>query len=161
MEYVSVVTDYGRQRIAAAIAQGTTVNITKMVYGDANGTPYTPTSDMTQLVHQVGQITVLTKTSDNDWAYFTGTIPATQSAFTLREVGLYDDNNKLVIIANTPDAYKPTSLDGVILSLPVCIAISIASGGVIVVEATDESYATKEYVQDSIHNIIAIDCGTF
>lgn len=161
MEYISVITDYGRQAISAALAGGTTVNIVKMVYGDANGTPYTPTSDMTQLVNQVGQITVLTKTSDNDWAYFTGTIPATQSAFTLREVGLYDDNNRLVAIANTPDAYKPTSLDGVILSLPVSVAISIQSGSVIVVEATDESYATKEYVQDSIGNIVAIDCGTF
>ncbi|TRB41624.1 phage tail protein, partial [Mannheimia haemolytica] len=39
-------------------------------------------------------------------------VPETVGGFTVREVGIYDDQNKLVAVANCPENYKPVLEQG-------------------------------------------------
>ena len=162
MDYIGIVTNAGRAKIAAALASGTNIEITSMAYGDGNGASYTPIPSQTALVHQIGVLTSLVKEEDDNWAYFSSTIPANVQTFTLRELGLYDNSGTLIAIANTPEVTKPLSTSGSAVSLPVTMGVSISNGQVLIVEiAEGQDYPTKTWVLNALHSITEIDGGTF
>ena len=89
-------------------------NIITAVVGDGNGSIVTPVSTQTALVNQVwsGAISGKTQAADGTTIVFEFVIPVSDGPFTIREVGLVDDNGDLVVVGNWPETEKPVASGG-------------------------------------------------
>lgn len=109
-QYYSVLTDYGTQVIVGAIASKQPLQITQMAVGDGNGRATTPNSRNTGLVREVhrADISAISVDPRNDkQIIFELTIPENVGGFWIREMGIFDNQNRLVAYANCPDSFKP------------------------------------------------------
>lgn len=114
-QYYSVLTDYGTQMIASAIARKQPLQITQMAVGDGNGQATTPNSRNTGLVREVhrADISAISVDPRNDkQIIFELTIPENVGGFWIREMGIFDNQNRLVAYANCPDSFKPELTSG-------------------------------------------------
>lgn len=109
-QYYSVLTDYGTQVIAGAIASKQPLQITQMAVGDGEGRTPTPDSRKTGLVREMhrADISAISVDPRNDkQIIFELTIPENVGGFWIREMGIFDNQNRLVAYANCPDSFKP------------------------------------------------------
>ncbi|WP_196247946.1 phage tail protein [Gallibacterium anatis] len=114
-QYYSVLTNYGTQVIAGAIASKQPLQITQMAVGDGNGRATTPNSRNTGLVREVhrADISAISVDPRNDkQIIFELTIPENVGGFWIREMGIFDNQNRLVAYANCPDSFKPELTSG-------------------------------------------------
>ncbi|MFZ7223989.1 phage tail protein, partial [Avibacterium avium] len=114
-QYYSVLTDYGTQMIASAIARKQPLQITQMAVGDGNGQKTTPNSRNTGLVREVHRANISAISVDprnNKQLIFELTIPENVGGFWIREMGIFDNQNRLVAYANCPDSFKPELASG-------------------------------------------------
>ncbi|MFZ7188084.1 phage tail protein [Avibacterium avium] len=114
-QYYSVLTDYGTQMIASAIARKQPLQITQMAVGDGNGRATTPNSRNTGLVREVHRANISAISVDprnNKQLIFELTIPENVGGFWIREMGIFDNQNRLVAYANCPDSFKPELTSG-------------------------------------------------
>ncbi|MFC1154477.1 phage tail protein [Pasteurella multocida] len=114
-QYYSVLTTYGSQQLATAIASRQPLNITHFAVGDGNGQAVTPDVSRTELVHEVHRATISAVSRDprnNKQVIFELTIPENVGGFHIREMGIFDNQNKLIAYANCPESFKPTLSSG-------------------------------------------------
>ncbi|HHE3508800.1 TPA: phage tail protein [Pasteurella multocida] len=114
-QYYSVLTTYGSQQLATAIATRQPLNITHFAVGDGNGQTVTPNVARTALVHEVHRATISAVSRDprnNKQVIFELTIPEDVGGFHIREMGIFDSQNKLIAYANCPESFKPTLSSG-------------------------------------------------
>lgn len=114
-QFYSLITKYGESVISQAVANNTPVPLKTMAIGDGNGTPTTPSESQTTLINEVyrAEITDLLQDSETPNQVIAELlVPETVGGFTVREVGIYDDQNKLVAVANCPENYKPVLEQG-------------------------------------------------
>ncbi|HGO5855300.1 TPA: phage tail protein [Mannheimia haemolytica] len=114
-QFYSLITKYGESVIAQAVANNTPVPLKTMAIGDGNGTPTTPSESQTTLINEVyrAEITDLLQDSETPNQVIAELlVPETVGGFTVREVGIYDNQNKLVAVANCPENYKPVLEQG-------------------------------------------------
>ncbi|HED4400741.1 TPA: phage tail protein [Pasteurella multocida] len=114
-QYYSVLTTYGSQQIATAIATRQPLNITHFAVGDGNGQAVTPNVASTALVNEVHRATISAVSRDprnNKQVIFELTIPEDVGGFHIREMGIFDSQNKLIAYANCPESFKPTLSSG-------------------------------------------------
>jgi hypothetical protein len=156
--YYTILTSYGKQKLAEAQASGTTLQLTEFAVGDANGSYYAPNETQTTLVNEVyrAQINRITTDSNNpNWIIIEGIIPADQGGWTIREVGVFDADGNLVLIGNYPETYKPVLTQGAGNDLYVRIIMEVEN-----IEAVELKIdpaivlASRKYVDDEIitHN---------
>ncbi|KTT25136.1 phage tail protein [Pseudomonas rhizoryzae] len=115
MDFHTIHTYYGLKRLAQAEASGVAINLSHAAVGDGNGNPVTPAEGMTQLVRERYRTTInrVYQDPDEPRGFIAEVIiPAAKGGFTLREVGLYDDQGSLFVIGNLPDTYKPLPGEG-------------------------------------------------
>lgn len=113
--YYTVLTTYGSKLFAQAMANRQPVSITQFAVGDGNGRAVQPDSARTSLVRQVHRANISAVSPDprnNRQVIFELTIPENVGGFWIREMGIYDANNRLVAYANCPDTYKPQLSEG-------------------------------------------------
>lgn len=114
-QYYSVLTTYGSQQLATAIATRQPLNITHFAVGDGNGQTVTPNVARTSLVREVYRATISAVSRDprnNKQVIFELTIPENVGGFHIREMGIFDNQNKLIAYANCPESFKPTLSSG-------------------------------------------------
>ncbi|MCT8984553.1 phage tail-collar fiber domain-containing protein [Pasteurella multocida] len=114
-QYYSVLTTYGSQQLATAIATRQPLNITHFAVGDGNGQAVTPNVASTALVNEVHRATISAVSRDprnNKQVIFELTIPEDVGGFHIREMGIFDSQNKLIAYANCPESFKPTLSSG-------------------------------------------------
>lgn len=114
-QYYSVLTDYGTQMIASAIARKQPLQITQMAVGDGEGRTPTPDRRRTGLVREMhrADISAISVDPRNDkQIIFELTIPENVGGFWIREMGIFDNQNRLVAYANCPDSFKPELTSG-------------------------------------------------
>ncbi|HHT7890584.1 phage tail-collar fiber domain-containing protein [Pasteurella multocida] len=114
-QYYSVLTTYGSQQLATAIASRQPLNITHFAVGDGNGQAVTPDMSRTSLVREVYRATISAVSRDprnNKQVIFELTIPEDVGGFHIREMGIFDSQNKLIAYANCPESFKPTLSSG-------------------------------------------------
>ncbi|MGE4319615.1 MAG: phage tail protein [Deferribacterales bacterium] len=146
--YKSYVTATGSNKIAAAITAGTAVSITQLAIGDGGGSSITPAPEMTALVNEVARVSVSNYDSDSEGSTITASavISAAMGGWTIRELGLYDDDGDLIAVCNYPDTIKPVLTDGVAADVVVGMTIAVTSVSAVTL-AVDPSkvLATREY----------------
>ena len=114
-QYFAILTDYGTRAIAHALSQGQPLQLTQFAVGDGNGKAVTPTASATALVHQTHIAPVSAVSLDprnNKQVIVELTIPENIGGFYIREMGVFDAQNKLIAYANCPESFKPTESSG-------------------------------------------------
>lgn len=143
----TIFTDYGQQLITEAIANKTTINITKIAVGDGMGAIYTPVSTQTSLKRETwsGPIdSVQVNPTNKNQVIFEGIVGANVGGFYIREIGLYDQANKLVAISDFPESFKALADQ---YELYVRMILQTGSADVTnIIVSKDMIYATKKYV---------------
>ena len=110
-QYFTVLTDYGTQAFAKALATNQPLRLSSFAVGDGNGKAVTPTADRTALVKETHRANVSAVSLDprnNKQIIIELTIPEDVGGFYIREMGVFDSANKLVAYANAPESFKPT-----------------------------------------------------
>ncbi|CWW94899.1 TPA: phage tail protein [Haemophilus influenzae] len=114
-QYFAILTDYGTRAFAQALSQGQPLQLTQFAVGDGNGQAVTPTASATALVHQTHIAPVSAVSLDprnNKQVIVELTIPENIGGFYIREMGVFDAQNKLIAYANCPESFKPAENSG-------------------------------------------------
>lgn len=110
MDYIITLTQLGREVIAQKMANNEKLDIKYIAVGDGNGSPPSPTGLEISLVREVwrGNLADSYVHRDNPhWAVFEVLIPFDEGNFWIREVGIFDAQNRLIAYGNYPDTFKP------------------------------------------------------
>ncbi|MFU2058775.1 phage tail protein [Avibacterium volantium] len=107
-QYYSVLTDYGTQMIASAIARKQPLPITQI----AVGTPNSRNASLVREVHRANISAISVDPRNNKQLIFELTIPENVGGFWIREMGIFDNQNRFVTYANCPDSFKPELTSG-------------------------------------------------
>ncbi|WP_421998234.1 phage tail protein [Roseovarius confluentis] len=125
----ALVTLTGQGKITDAIANGTDIDLSRMVVGDGLGNAVAPTEIMTELVNEVYdvQLSSVARDAQNaNWLIAEATIPEAAGPFTVREVGLIDGDGDLFAVADYPATEKFTAAQGIATALTVRIIIVVS-----------------------------------
>ncbi|MGZ7897232.1 phage tail protein [Haemophilus sp. SZY H56] len=109
-QYFTVLTNYGTQAFAKALATNQPLILSSFAVGDGNGQAVTPTADRTALVKETHRANISAVSLDprnNKQIIIELTIPEDVGGFYIREMGVFDSTNKLVAYANAPESFKP------------------------------------------------------
>ncbi|WP_446891877.1 phage tail protein [Aeromonas veronii] len=111
----AILTNAGAAKLANAIALGVPLKLTKMAVGDGNGQSVTPDPAMTAIPGEKRRAAINTLFADPLAAsqlVAEQIIPEDVGGWWIRCVGLFDDSNTLIAVANVPDTYKPLLASG-------------------------------------------------
>lgn len=147
VEFYTILTNIGMAQIANANVFGNKINITKFKAGDGGGNYYNPTEDQTDLKRIVweGPVNSLTVDDDNpNWILADAVIPSEQGGFTIREVGVYDDDDNLIAVGKYPESYKPVLTQGASKDLFLKIIFEVGNAANVTLKVDPSvSLATK------------------
>ncbi|MGN4999865.1 phage tail-collar fiber domain-containing protein [Aeromonas sp. 80P] len=111
----AILTNAGAAKLANAIALGVPLKLTQMAVGDGNGQPVAPDPAMTAIPGEKRRAAINTLFADPLAAsqlVAEQIIPEDVGGWWIRCVGLFDDSNTLIAVANVPDTYKPLLTSG-------------------------------------------------
>lgn len=130
MKFGAMVTDAGTRRIMDAVHEGKKVNIVGFAVGDGGGAPCTPDAASTELINELWRGAVnschISEESENLLVIET-VMPSDVGGFTIREMGVFDDDGILVAVSNTPDTQKVRVTDGVVHELNLIMEIALSN----------------------------------
>ncbi|EDK5187323.1 phage tail protein [Salmonella enterica] len=154
-KFKTIITDYGKQRLIAAMSPGgTKLTLTQMAVGDGGGNPTNPDTTSTALVNEVWRAAVNSVTVDKTHSNIIIVellIPAEVGGFWVREAGIYDEFNKLVAVCSLPASEKPLLEQGSGRAQTVRMTLVISDMSTINITIDSTTImATNEYVDNSL-----------
>ncbi|MBF0751553.1 MULTISPECIES: phage tail protein, partial [unclassified Pasteurella] len=114
-QYFAILTDYGTTAFAKALSSKQPLQLTTFAVGDGNGRAVTPTANRTALAREKHRAPVSAVSLDprnNKQVIVELTIPENIGGFYIREMGVFDNHNKLIAYANCPESFKPLESSG-------------------------------------------------
>ena len=157
MKFKSIITAVGATKLANATAKGTQVKLKKMALGDGGGQLPEPDAKQTALIKEVyrDDLNSVSLSPDHDnWVVCELIIPAEVGGWTIREVGLYDEDDDLISVGNFPETYKPKLDEGSGKTQTIRVVIQVTSSDSVEFLIDPSTVlATVEYVnaQDEKH----------
>ncbi|EKP5184569.1 phage tail protein [Salmonella enterica] len=154
-KFKTIITDYGKQRLIAAMSPGgTKLTLTQMAVGDGGGNPINPDTTSTALVNEVWRAAVNSVSVDKTHSNIIIVellIPAEVGGFWIREAGIYDEFNKLVAVCSLPASEKPLLEQGSGRAQTVRMTLVISDMSTINITIDSTTImATNEYVDNSL-----------
>lgn len=156
-KYYAKFTTIGLAKLANAQLTQDKIEITEMAFGDANGAPYRPTGQETEIVNEVWRTSAhaeLSKENPN-WFEVVAVIPAATGGFTVCEFGVFDEDGDMVAIGNYPVTEKPSLTDGSVMDLVVRAIVRASNTEITNIEldptvvSADKGYVNQEIVKIS------------
>ena len=126
-EFYSLVTDYGAEKQLRCITEGLPFEVTHIALGDGNGRYYEPTTSQTKLVHEVWRGNVEKCEWSEDRFYCVTTVPAEVGGFDVREAGVFDAENNLLVITKFPETTKQSPESGTVKQLTIRIELQMSN----------------------------------
>jgi hypothetical protein len=164
MSFNCLITIQGQAKIAAAVAAGTQVSVTHVAVGDGNGNPTIPGEGQLSLVREVYRTnisSIIVNPANNSQVIFEGVIPSTTGGWTARELGLFDNTNTLIAVANIGDVYKPTIAEGSTREMVVRIILQVNQvNGINLVIDPSFYVATRSWVESNFSVAALLPGGT-
>ncbi|MEQ4451705.1 phage tail protein [Kosakonia sp. YIM B13605] len=158
-KYFAILTNQGAARLANAVALGTTLNITQMAVGDANGVLPTPDPAQTALINQkrIAALNMLSIDPNNSSQIIAEqVIPENEGGYWIREIGLYDDSGVLVAVANCPETYKPLLQEGSGRTQTIRMVLIVSSTSAVTLKIDPAVVlATRQYVDNKVIEVKA------
>lgn len=162
--FQTILTLYGLQRVAAAVASGIPINLTHMAVGDGGGGTVTPSTGMTALVNERYRTVAnrLQQDPANLTRYFVEmVIPTTIGGWNIREYGIFDDNGSLFAVGDFPTTYKTVPSDGASSDLVIRAELTVSNAGIInLIVDPAVAIATQAWVITNINASALIPGGT-
>ncbi|HBE8924282.1 TPA: phage tail protein [Clostridioides difficile] len=159
-QFYTILTNIGKAKIANAGMLGKPVVLEKIQAGDGGGNYYNPTEDQAALKNKVweGNINAFDNDENNpNWIIATACIPGSIGGFTVREMGLIDNEGDMIAICKSPETYKPKVGNGAMkdLYLKFIIEVSNVEKVTLVVDPTAIFLTKKdeEKIKTSITNL--------
>ncbi|EBL9829378.1 phage tail protein [Salmonella enterica] len=154
-KFKTIITDYGKQRLIAAMSPGgTKLTLTQMAVGDGGGNPTNPDTTSIALVNEVWRAAVNSVTVDKKHPNIIIVellIPAEVGGFWVREAGIYDEFNKLVAICSLPASEKPLLEQGSGRAQTVRMTLIVSDTSIVNITIDSTTImATNEYVDNSL-----------
>ncbi|MDR2342782.1 MAG: phage tail protein [Campylobacteraceae bacterium] len=153
MNYALTLTNIGKAKIATALANNAQINLLQVVYGDGQGSIYEPNDNMSALKREVYRANIINKKlypSDNTIIVLDAVIPIDVGGFTIREIGIIDQDNELVAIAAHPEIYKPLPSENSASEMKTNIKMKVSDVNIITLTMPGSVvFATIEYVDDT------------
>ncbi|EMZ1387099.1 phage tail protein [Salmonella enterica] len=154
-KFKTIITDYGKQRLIAAMSPGgTKLTLTQMTVGDGGGNPTNPDTTSTALVNEVWRAAVNSVSVDKTHSNIIIVellIPAEVGGFWVREAGIYDEFNKLVAICSLPASEKPLLEQGSGRAQTVRMTLIVSDTSIVNITIDSTTImATNEYVDNSL-----------
>lgn len=164
MAYEAILTTIGLAKIADAIANDTSVNITTGKVGDGNGNTVTPNESWTELEREVFSDNlnrVDVDPADSSRVLAELVIPANEGGWTIREVGLFDSEGDLIAVAAFPAVYKPTAAEGATLDLIIRLVLDVSNTSAITLQVdTSIIVASRSWVEANFDLSALLPGGT-
>ncbi|WP_312687007.1 phage tail protein, partial [Escherichia coli] len=113
--YFTLLTTIGESALATATAQGSPLHLTQMAVGDGNGSLPTPETGQTRLVNERRRAPLNTLSIDPNnpnQIIAEQVLPEDVGGWWIREIGLYDEHDRLIAVGNCPPTYKPQLIEG-------------------------------------------------
>lgn len=164
MTFKTIHTNYGLTRLAEAESTGTPINLTHMAVGDGNGNPVEPSDNQTELVREMFRAElnrVYQDPADNTRFTAELVIPASEGGFTLREVGVFDDQGGLFVVGNLPDTYKPAAAEGSFADTVVRVEFLVSNADIVSLQVDPNvAVATQSWISNNVTAGTLIPGGT-
>lgn len=152
-EFYAVVTDIGRQKIAAHLASGEPLHLSEICVGDGGGAFCTPEESARALVREVWRgalFSVSTDAADPHLVTAEAVIGARVGGFVIREVGVLDADGTLIAHGNFPETMKLTESAGVPSEVVIRMTFVVASTEAAQMLVRDSALASIERVRAEI-----------
>lgn len=171
-EYYSLLTKVGQAKIANASLLGTKVNITTIKLGDGNGAEYNPTEEQTDLKRVVysGNISAVRKDPELDNVVVVeSVIPQSAGNFMIREIGYYDADGDLILIAKYKSQFKPQiSSNGAAVDMKVNTVIAVSNAenvelkidNTLIFATAKDIESVRKELGDKIGNLTSLKTNT-
>lgn len=160
--YKMVLTTKGQEKIAAAQAQNSQLELKQIVIGDGGGSVIpspTPSSTMVREKYTAPVSEIIVDESSANQVVCKAVVPSEVGDFTIREIGVKDGDGELIAYGNFPETFKPLLASGVQKELALKVVMSVTSLDSINLEVSSDVYATKSYV-NSEDNKLKTDITT-
>ena len=153
-EFKKVITNKGQELITAAAFDSGELAVKYIVIGDANGESYEPSPEQTALVNQRNKLLITERIVNSPTRYtFLVQIPQDIDYYIIREIGLVDENDNLIEIAQMEQETYIQS-DNLVQQLTIGIQIDVGqSSTVIVLADTNIETASKDFVNNNFQNL--------
>lgn len=154
--YFLIVTDLGTKKMLEAMKHGKKLNITHFAVGDGGGTYFEPSADITQLKNEIwrGIINSCEISKEENILTVGAVIPFDIGDFTIREMGIIDEDGILIAICNTPDTQKVTISDGVVHELSLFMELALSNADVVqLLVDTNIVTATKKDLESKVDKV--------
>lgn len=144
-----VLTIRGQEKIAQAQAESKQLKLKHIVVGDGNGSSVekpTPSSVIVKerYAAEINEIAVADEASNQ--VVCKAVVPSEVGDFSIRELGIKDEDGELIAYGNFPETYKPMLNSGVKKELLLKVVIAVSSLESISLEVASEALASREYV---------------
>lgn len=152
-KYFAYLTTRGEAKLAQATALGVQLKLTQMGVGDGGGTLPMPAPSQTKLVNEKRRagLNSLTVDPQNPGQLIAEQIiPENEGGWWIREIGLYDDTNELIAIANCAETYKPLLAEGSGRTQAIRMVLIVSSTDAVTLRIDPSVIlATRKYVDDT------------
>lgn len=153
-KYYALLTNLGAAKLANATALGTQLSLTQMALGDGGGVLPTPDPAQTKLIGEKRRAALNSLSVDpenTNQIIAEQIIPEDQGGFWIREIGLFDQDNTLIAIANCPETYKPQLQEGSGRTQTVRMILVVNSTEAVTLKIDPSVVlATRKYVDDKV-----------
>ena len=126
-EFYSLVTNYGAEKQLRCITDGLPFEVTHIALGDGNGRYYEPSTSQTKLVNEVWRGNVEKCEWIENRFYCVTTVPAEIGGFDVREAGVFDEENNLLVITKFPETTKQAPESVTVKQLPIRIELEMSN----------------------------------
>lgn len=162
-KYFAYLTTRGEAKLAQATALGIQLKLTQMGVGDGGGTLPTPLPSQTRLINEKRRagLNSLTVDQQNPGQLIAEQIiPENEGGWWIREIGLYDDTDELIAVANCAETYKPLLVEGSGRTQAIRMVLAVSSTSAVTLKIDPSVIlATRKYVDDNFVNRITVRGG--
>lgn len=159
---MTLITNIGRQKIMKATATGKKVAINKIKIGDGNGTSYEIDESMTKLKNVVYETNIANFKQDPlnpNTLIVESLIPSDVGGFYIREIGLYDEDDELIVLTSYEETYKPVAEEGSTMELFIRIAMVLSNSNAVTIVIDPSVVFVTQADLEKIYRLIG-DPGT-
>lgn len=162
--FLTLLTNTGLAKIAAAATSGIPLQLTHLAVGDGNGNPVVPAAAQTTLAREVyrGILNSLAVDAvDATKVIAELTIASDQGGWAIREAGLFDVDGDMIAVCNLPDTYKPVVADGSTRELIIRMVIQVGNASAVTISVDPTVViATRAWVLSSVTPALLFPGGT-
>ena len=150
-EYYVVVTNAGFEALTNAL-NGIAYPAKYMAVGDSNGNYYEPEKTQTELKNEKYKAELYAKGKREDHLFFNMQIPPSEGDYTIREVGLFDENNTLLAVSKYAQTLKTKADTEQDKSISIELQIGLSSEIIKTIHIDESSnLITKEELLDELN----------